>query len=74
MRGRLHGGCVSTVTSVYRFRRWLVGVYRAYERRLRADGGDGSEAVYALANLLRELQAVLVSDNYTAITRLTEDR
>ena len=38
------------------------------------DGGDGSEAAYALENMLRELQAILVRDNYTAITRLVEDR
>jgi hypothetical protein len=31
-------------------------------------------AAYALENLLRELQATLVRDNHTAITRLVEDR
>ena len=56
------------------FWRWLIGVYLAHERRLRANGGDGSEAAYALENMLRELQAILVRDNYTAITRLVEDR
>jgi hypothetical protein len=55
--------------------RWLIGVYLpSVERRLRANGGDGSEAAYALEHLLRELQAILVRDNYTAITRLVEDR
>ena len=56
------------------FWHWLISVYHAYERRLRANGGDGSEAAYALENLLRELQVVLVRDNYTAIMRLVEDR
>ena len=56
------------------FWHWLISVYHAYERRLRANGGDGSEAAYALENLLRELQATLMRDNHTAITRLIEDR
>ena len=49
-------------------------IYHQNERRLRANGGDGSEAAYALEHLLRELQAILMRDNYTAITRLVEDR
>ena len=72
---------MSSHTSTYTFYigddpfwRWLISVYHAYERRLRANGGDGSEAAYALENLLRELQVVLVRDNYTAIMRLVEDR
>ena len=55
------------------FWHWLIGVYRTFERRLRADGGDGSDASFALGDLLRELQAVLTRDNFTAVTRLTED-
>ena len=53
---------------------WLRDVYTADQRRQRADGDDGSATRYALANLLRELSAVLVRDNFRMIDRLTRDR
>ena len=56
------------------FVHWLREVYTAEQRRQRADGDDGSATRHALANLLCELSAVLVRDNFRMIDRLTKDR
>ena len=50
---------------------WLKGTYAADQLRARADGDDGTRAPFALENLLCELLAVLVRDNYTMIERLS---
>ena len=52
----------------------VLSQHRLPIRRAAAAHSDGTDAAYALENLLRELQAILIRDNYTAITRLIEDR
>ena len=50
---------------------WLKSVFAAYARAARAEGGDGSDDRLALENLLAEMLAVLVRDNFKMIDRLT---
>ena len=64
------GGGIGPAPFVY----WLRDVYTAEQRRQRADGDDGSATRHALADLLKELSAVLVRDNFRMIDRLTKDR
>ena len=64
------GGGIGPAPFVY----WLRDVYTAEQRRQRADGDDGSATRHALANLLKELSAVLARDNFRMIDRLTLDR
>ena len=56
------------------FVHWLREVYTAEQRRQRVDGDDGSATRHALADLLKELSAVLTRDNFRMIDRLTKDR
>ena len=50
---------------------WLKATYVADQLHARADGDDGTRAPFALENLLCELLAVLVRDNYSMIDKLT---
>ena len=50
---------------------WLKSTYAADKLRARADGDDGTRAPFALENLLCELLAVLVRDNYSMTEKLT---